>query len=431
MSELEKPSDVWTFSEEELNSTPSIADGLTLQQEEAYRYKTCGFISELSRQLGIQALACSTATIYFQRFFAVHSFKKHNRFIVAQACLFLACKVEEQIIPLRRIVREASTLRDKGSSSASSSSRPQQQQSPRQIGSDNYRDVAKQVLPYEQKLLHTIAFDFSVSAPHLDAMIVIRDWWRKVDEMDNSKKNASPREFTQIAFNFVNDSLRTSLCLRHSAAEFARCCVCLAVFATSGEQVPTSIHRTVKDDAQWWKSLLGITTDTLCRFCSNVMAMYHAVGVSSKAKFDLESLGAELLHAKLLSPPTPPPLKPLIVENDNTDSGGGKATTVSPNTARDTASAPVPSPATTGAASTNSNQNNCSRVPVNGPGVCAPKQQLKYNSSAALLRSHPSSSSASICGKRPHPQCEAIGYRGPIPSLAPTDKQFAYCGTTV
>ncbi len=64
------------------------------------------------------------------------------------------------------------------------------------------------------------------------------------------------------------------------------------------------------------------------------MAMYHAVGVSSKAKFDLESLGAELLHAKLLSPPTPPHLKPLIVENDNTDSGGGKATTVSPNTAR-------------------------------------------------------------------------------------------------
>ncbi len=45
------------------------------------------------------------------------------------------------------------------------------------------------MLPYEQKLLHTIAFDFSVSAPHLDAMIVIRDWWRKVDEMDNSKKN--------------------------------------------------------------------------------------------------------------------------------------------------------------------------------------------------------------------------------------------------
>ncbi len=63
------------------------------------------------------------------------------------------------------------------------------------------------------------------------------------------------------------------------------------------------------------------------------MAMYHAVGVSPKAKFDLESLGAELLHAKLLSLPTSPPLKPLIVENDNTDSGGG-ATTVSPNTAR-------------------------------------------------------------------------------------------------
>ncbi len=61
--------------------------------------------------------------------------------------------------------------------------------------------------------------------------------------------------------------------------------------------------------------------------------MYHAVGVSPKAKFDLESLGAELLRAKLLSPPTPT-LKPLIVENNNMDSGGGKATTAGPNTAR-------------------------------------------------------------------------------------------------
>ncbi len=70
-------------------------------------------------------------------------------------------------------------------------------------------------------------------------------------------------------------------------------------------------------------------------FCSNVMAMYHAVGVSPKAKFDLVSLGTELLRAKLLSPPTPPPLKPLIVENDNTDSGGsGKARTITPKIAR-------------------------------------------------------------------------------------------------
>ncbi len=89
--------------------------------------------------------------------------------------------------------------------------------------------------------------------------------------------SASTREFTQVAFNFVNDrqvllkfpppflyivplplppergigtliivffclliiyiSLRTSLCLRYSAAEFSRCCISLAVFATRGEQV--------------------------------------------------------------------------------------------------------------------------------------------------------------------------------------------------
>ncbi len=86
---------------------------------------------------------------------------------------------------------------------------------------------------------------------------------------------------------------------------------------------------------------------------------------------------------------------------------------------RDTASAPVSSLATTGAASTTSNQNNCSRVPVNSPGICAPKQQPKYNSRAALLRSSPPSPSASICGKRPHPPCEAIRYRWEVFYLPP------------
>ncbi len=70
-------------------------------------------------------------------------------------------------------------------------------------------------------------------------------------------------------------------------------------------------------------------------FCLTVMAMYNTVGVSPKAKFDIKSLGAELLQAKLLSPPKSP-MKPLIVENmnNNSDSGGGKATTTGPNTAR-------------------------------------------------------------------------------------------------
>ena len=41
-------------------------------------------------------LARATACVYFHRFYMFHSFKQHDRYVVAAACLFLAFKVEEE-----------------------------------------------------------------------------------------------------------------------------------------------------------------------------------------------------------------------------------------------------------------------------------------------------------------------------------------------
>lgn len=38
--------------------------------------------------------AIATALVYFHKFFMLHSFQKHERFVIASACLFLAAKVE-------------------------------------------------------------------------------------------------------------------------------------------------------------------------------------------------------------------------------------------------------------------------------------------------------------------------------------------------
>ena len=37
----------------------------------------------------------STAQVLFHRFFVYQSFKKHDRFIISIACLFLSAKIEE------------------------------------------------------------------------------------------------------------------------------------------------------------------------------------------------------------------------------------------------------------------------------------------------------------------------------------------------
>ncbi|CAM9465859.1 unnamed protein product, partial [Chrysoparadoxa australica] len=70
-------------------------DGLKEQQEREYRRKTCFLLHEAAKSIRMGMLSIATAMVYFQRFFAEHSFKEHDRFTVAYTCIFLAGKVEE------------------------------------------------------------------------------------------------------------------------------------------------------------------------------------------------------------------------------------------------------------------------------------------------------------------------------------------------
>lgn len=55
-----------------------------------------------------------TAQHFFHKFFQTMSFKRHDRFDVAQACLFLAAKVEEAPASLRAIVATCYRVRRGG-----------------------------------------------------------------------------------------------------------------------------------------------------------------------------------------------------------------------------------------------------------------------------------------------------------------------------
>jgi hypothetical protein len=86
---------------------------MTEEQERAYRWKTGWFMHELGKQLKMHVLVLTTAESYFQWFFATHSFRRCDRFVVAYACLFLAGKVQENFQSLWRILVEGSRLRNK------------------------------------------------------------------------------------------------------------------------------------------------------------------------------------------------------------------------------------------------------------------------------------------------------------------------------
>ena len=93
-------------------------DGMSAHDEKQRRRKTCFFIDECGVRLQLPKLPVMTAQCFFHKFFARESFRRHDRFVVAQACLFLAAKVEESAVSLRSLVRECHGVRYAGKSRA-------------------------------------------------------------------------------------------------------------------------------------------------------------------------------------------------------------------------------------------------------------------------------------------------------------------------
>jgi len=156
-------------------SLPSLKDGISLEDEKMYRSRTCRFIDEAAtRQLKLPRLAVATAMVFFHRFYAKHSFKEHDRFEVAVACILLAAKTEEAPKKLSVIIIEchrlktASAMRgsksptggSNGTNAALASTKPLDQTS------DEYLKLKERILLLERVILHTIAFELSIDHPY-------------------------------------------------------------------------------------------------------------------------------------------------------------------------------------------------------------------------------------------------------------------------
>jgi protein BUR2 len=63
----------WYFTEEEVNNSPSICDGLSVAEEIARRAKGVNFITQTGILLKIPQLTLGTASVFFHRFYMRYS----------------------------------------------------------------------------------------------------------------------------------------------------------------------------------------------------------------------------------------------------------------------------------------------------------------------------------------------------------------------
>uniref|UniRef100_A0A0E0JZC9 Cyclin-like domain-containing protein n=1 Tax=Oryza punctata TaxID=4537 RepID=A0A0E0JZC9_ORYPU len=184
----------WYFTREELEKfSPSRKDGITEIMESEIRQLYCSFIRDVGIRLKLPQMTIATAIMFCHRFYLHQSLAKNGWQTIATVCIFLASKVEDTPCPLDQVIRVAYGI--------------MYRRDPATARRIHQKDVFEKqkalILTGERLVLTTVRFDFNIQHPYrplLDAM---------------EKLGITQKEVKQVAWNFVNDWLKTTLCLQY------------------------------------------------------------------------------------------------------------------------------------------------------------------------------------------------------------------------
>lgn len=201
-----------------------------------------------------------------------------DRYTVATACTFLAGKVEETPKKLRDVIVKSHHIRhsfEHGEDTRYDALR---------TDSPAYENLRESVLTAERKILQLLAFDLSIEHPYK----YIIEFVKRV--ADGNKKVA------QAAWNFVNDSLRTTLCLQYRAHVIASAAIFLA-----------ARHCTVQlagADGKEWFECLDCKIDDLDYIANRILDLYHQAEKSGELKAAV-NVEAPSLRSPSMQTPSP------------------------------------------------------------------------------------------------------------------------------
>ncbi|KAK0529203.1 hypothetical protein OC834_003763 [Tilletia horrida] len=155
----------WMWTAQEWDDwTPSRAAGLDKGQERLNRYAGVKFIFQMAERLQMYGHVLHTASVYFHRFFLRKAMKTslsetgtgYDYNEIAAACVFLACKNEEQHRKLGQIIETAIGVSNFNSGGRS----PLGQNTP-----ENFRRWRDTIIAFEDELFPALCADLVIDQP--------------------------------------------------------------------------------------------------------------------------------------------------------------------------------------------------------------------------------------------------------------------------
>eukprot|EP01018_Ginkgo_biloba_P038229 Gb_38056 [translate_table: standard] len=187
----------------------------------------------------------ATSIMFCHRFYLRQSHHKNDRYIIATACMVLAGKVEETPRKLRDVTMVAYEVRHKRD--PASAERIKQK--------EFYEQEKELVILAERVVLGTLAFDLNVHHPYKYLVSAIKIF------------KVAQNSLAQVAWNFINDGLLTTLCLQFRPQHIAAGAIFLAAKFLK-VKLPSDGER------PWWQEF-GVTPRQLEDVSNQMLELYE------------------------------------------------------------------------------------------------------------------------------------------------------------
>jgi len=208
----------------------------------------CELIQKMGILLKLPQVAISTAQVSFHRFYAKRSMRKFDVRHYAMGALFLATKVEECQRKMRDVLAVFMHLEQKRKGLS-----PQ----PLDIYSNRYASYKDCLIKAEREILKELGFILYTEHPHKLILNYVK--LLTADE-------ASLKKLSQYAWNFINDSQRTNVCIKFAPEVI--CCAALWM----GARV-LQIKLPSASSPPWWE-LFDTRKEDMDAVCAQVAALY-------------------------------------------------------------------------------------------------------------------------------------------------------------
>lgn len=214
----------WYFSRKEIeDQSPSGKDGIDFKYESHLRESYCQFLQKLGKKIKVPQVTIASGMMLCHRFYIRQSHAKNDWQTIATASMFLGCKIEETPRFLKDVVVAGYELMYEWDNLA------QQRIKKQSEVYDKYKEL---ILVGERLLLSTIAFDLDIQLPYKPLVAAL--------------KTLELSELSKVAWNFVNDSLRTTLCLQYKPHYIAAGSIFLAATVLQNMELLTKKRKV------WW-----------------------------------------------------------------------------------------------------------------------------------------------------------------------------------